>query len=156
MSSAPDVRAGIRLCVDVEGGTHPATKDDTAPLIRDRERPRLYRIPYNSTFRLQLPLKRRSFAANCLKRPVRASCAAESGTKRRCRMRRHRRVVAFSIMSDEDQVPANIVAFRTLEGVVLAARDLHGPVSVRVYQYHPSATRNTTHRTSRSPTTTIV
>jgi hypothetical protein len=70
-------------------------------------------------------------------------------------MRWHGRVVAFPTVSYEDEVPANIVAFRTLEGVVLAATDHDGLVSVHVYQYHPSATRHTTHCTSRSPATIV-
>jgi hypothetical protein len=61
-------------------------------------------------------------------------------------MHRQRLGVGLPTMSDEDEVPLDIMALRTLEGVVLEAKDTHGVVPVHSDQGHLSAARKTTHR----------
>ena len=60
-------------------------------------------------------------------------------------MRWHMQRFDFPTMPDEGQVPLDIVAVQTPEGVVFATKKYHGVVAIHLHQYHGSATRHTTH-----------
>lgn len=62
-------------------------------------------------------------------------------------MHRQRRVLELAAVPDEDELPLQIIAFRTPEGVVFETKEHHVLVSGHRYQRHISIACHTEHRT---------